>query len=531
MSTNDVRRRLVAGLLSLIFLAVVSPSPPGSCASCEARARSASLLDTEDIVQDQDAVGFHSSGVPTVDKDSGGNCPNTVTFQNQVGTAAVVKLVGPSRPMVDIGDGHSLAVSVPPGAYYVLARYGRSAGEYVYSKSVAFTVTRGATQPSAVKVTLHKPPGNDAGARQEFELLESRGAYGEPCVSRKQVFSGDEESTGEAVFSPDGKLMAIELVSSRGMLLWDTVGNRKRSALGDVSAHNFVFSPDGEQLAAWWQTELPCTDIVVWDVETGRALRDLKVPNVFTTSGGHEYAKEFLESRQFRCGDLAFSPDGRWLASGRAYSPVPNGPRAAVVTLWDVKKGRPTGEFSLDQFMPPNALAFTPDGDRLVSAGSRFFRRSEEDSPVRLWEIEYGGRGTRLSATGRNRVLVSGPRSWGILTPNGRWAGGIDESSRISTWDVATGRISGTLSLSAPKVFELDRLIMSGDGRWVAVKFRGEYLSSLWSVASGQEVLDFQGRYPLAFSLDGHWLALGTEQGLELWEFQQVGQPQGSPGH
>jgi hypothetical protein len=50
--------------------------------------------------------------------------PNTVTFENQSGQDALVKLVGPTRGVVPVANGSRAGIHVDAGVYYILVRYG-----------------------------------------------------------------------------------------------------------------------------------------------------------------------------------------------------------------------------------------------------------------------------------------------------------------------------------------------------------------------------------------------------------------------
>src|SRR5256885_307952 len=85
---------------------------------------------------------------------------STITFINKSGVPALVKLVGPTRHTVEVGDGNSQTVHVAGGEYHLLVRYGR-AGEYRYSKGDPFTVTETQTQYEEISITLHTVAGGN----------------------------------------------------------------------------------------------------------------------------------------------------------------------------------------------------------------------------------------------------------------------------------------------------------------------------------------------------------------------------------
>ena len=87
--------------------------------------------------------------------------PNTITFENQSGEGALVKLIGPVRWNIPVPNGTSRAINVPAGNYYILTRYCDSSNHCSYSKGDPFTVIQTETQYSDITITLHKVPNGN----------------------------------------------------------------------------------------------------------------------------------------------------------------------------------------------------------------------------------------------------------------------------------------------------------------------------------------------------------------------------------
>lgn len=79
---------------------------------------------------------------------------STVTFDNQSGQAARVKLVGPTLGEVDVPVAEKRTLTASPGQYHIKTRYG-AAGDYRYSKGDDFLITETATTRSRITITLH----------------------------------------------------------------------------------------------------------------------------------------------------------------------------------------------------------------------------------------------------------------------------------------------------------------------------------------------------------------------------------------
>ncbi len=155
--------------------------------------------------------------------------------------------------------------------------------------------------------------------------------------------------------------------------------------------HDVAFSPDGRLLASTGYDRL----IKLWDVATGKPLRDLK---------DHSDAVY----------GLAFSPDGRLLASASA---------DRAVKVWDVATGvrlYTLGE-STDWVY---AVAWSPDGRHVAAGGV--------DKSIRVWEVNREG----------GRVVHSvfaheGPVLRLVYSDDGKVLYSASEDRRAKAWDTA----------------------------------------------------------------------------------------------
>ena len=216
--------------------------------------------------------------------------------------------------------------------------------------------------------------------------------------------------------------------------------------------------------------------IRLWDVASGRELRALP-------------ANGWLLS-------VAFSPDGRTLASSTY---------GDVIQLWNVATGEELRNLTGHKDGVTHVV-FSPDGQTLAS--------SSLDNTVKLWDL----------ATGQLLWSMAGPSTFGnamdgvAFSPDGKTvvSGSWDKSIRF--WDTATGRKLRTLVYTAG----IRGVAFSPNGKTLA-SCGSDHTIALWSVASGTVLRSLEGHRDMvnfvAFSPDGRTLAsAGMDKTVRLWD-------------
>lgn len=148
---------------------------------------------------------------------------NTVTFDNQSGEPALVKLVGPTYREIQVPTGTKRSVTAGGGRYHIKVRYGPP-GKYHYAKGEEFTVTETATTRSEITITLHKVVAGNYDSRpiseDEFEEVgpAETPEPGTTLSTAKEVITVDHSASDSASNARDGRV-AVKVVNEGDMEL------------------------------------------------------------------------------------------------------------------------------------------------------------------------------------------------------------------------------------------------------------------------------------------------------------------------
>ncbi|MBD2485304.1 serine/threonine-protein kinase [Planktothrix sp. FACHB-1365] len=313
------------------------------------------------------------------------------------------------------------------------------------------------------------------------------------------TLTGHSDTVYSVAFSPDGRTLASGS-NDTTIKLWDVQSQRQIATLTGHSSYvkSVAFSPDGRTLASGGGHKT----MKLWDVQSQQEIATLTKDLDDDNSLKMESISQFTIGDDSSIASVAFSADGRTLASGSDSSP-PNSDSDNRIKLWDVPSQREIATLTGDSDFV-SSVAFSPDGRTLASASWV--------NKIKLWDVQS----QREIAT----LTGHSDSAWSVaFSADGRTlaSGGADKT--IKLWDVQSQRQIATLTGHSDYVRSV---AFSPDGRTLASGSHDKTIK-LWDVTSQREIATLAGHSDyvrsVAFSPDGRTLASGSSDNtIKLWE-------------
>jgi WD40 repeat protein len=308
---------------------------------------------------------------------------------------------------------------------------------------------------------------------------------------------------GDFIFSPDGKVLAIEEDGYKLSLL-----NMRSGVINEnfgFSSANLAFSPNSELIA-----------ICDGDLEIiGGAQKYSSSIKLFSTQNGSLVKKFEVEEGEIK--EIIFSSKGDLMASQGYYQNL------SALTIWDVESGKPINKLSENQsgIKYPIPLTFSNDGKLLLFA---------DGGKLKLWKYETG-----------EIAIIQDEFYYDHLAFNETWMARKSEYSEdITLTNLKTGTIEKLPKSDPTTIQKLLTLIpeyyrnneedvISPDGKWRIVRTADGKLRFL-DLKSGKGIADLINLGDNWLGAEGNWLVTtpegffdGTAKAWKqlIWRFDQ----------
>ena len=350
-------------------------------------------------------------------------------------------------------------------------------------------------------------------------IFNKRFRFWDLTAKKERELGPTAKEFSQVKFSRDGRMLALS--ENYTVKLWDVATLRELATLKVPNSGAFVsqsdafvsFSEDGKRIATGGFD----TDIIVWEIETGKRLSTLSgrtnmAYNVAFSVDGNELASGGRTRWDLRTGrglrttpgttEKTYgvaSPDGRLFAVMK--------PNSSEVSIVESPSGRqlqtlkPAGDvgtvnrtrFSSDGTML--AVTYGPSDDQRPTTTASFTRGSQ----VKIWDVKTGRELRSLSA---NEVPVEAD-----FTPDGRLIGTIGLLGQLSLWDAQSGSklrdlTSTPLSTFTPPTIKPGQIPTMPNMADIAAMMTN-VIGTMSAGTMGRKVTS------LAFSPDGKTLATG----------------------
>ncbi len=355
----------------------------------------------------------------------------------------------------------------------------------------------------------------------------------------KATVTYGQEGVDAMAFSPDGTVLAVGSASG-GIRLWDAA-RVPVSNVGTLNGHvnqvgDLAFSPDGSMLAS---ADLDST-VGLWNARqntldgfndpAARAAFNPSATELAVTSGPDGKVGVTLYTvpgRRVVTSFVSAVPDAKWVntvafsPNGQVLAVATNDP-AGTVQLWEIARRHVIGTIHTHQVPYVQALAFSPRGSLLATAGF-------SDSVIRLWNPANQTPAGALPGNSGYAGLASAiPGAWSVaFSPDGTELAAADSDSTVRLWHLpAAGApprlLTAPASASGNNASTVQGVAFSPNGAYLAAGY-GDGAAVVWHtscLSCAPQALHSNNKSitSTGFTADGKSLVTASADGtVRLW--------------
>ncbi|HLP94433.1 MAG TPA: caspase family protein [Saprospiraceae bacterium] len=352
---------------------------------------------------------------------------------------------------------------LPDGKSILLINYNYRPTIYDFRTSEALWDMKGYAQP--VQSVSFSPDGKTCLVGSLHDIA----AWDLEKGQNDRRLKGHVGDVRQARYTPDGQHI-VSVGNDYGGLVWDAQSGENlfnASGIGVFPLQTYAgilaISPDGQYFAkghspSWEESSSP---VSLWNVKDG-TLRGM------VGAGGDSLMASIY--------DLAFSPDGKWLAVLDL----------AGLHLWDLAAERWVWRSKPD-FSGFKSVAFSPDGAQLVTGTEAGF--------YQYWNAQTGKLTGEKRTYAEKEEITYGEDLWLagqgysgasdlVFSKDGKWLAAPGPGKTIQVWDVVNWSLVYSLSGHDNVINSLD---FSPDGRWI-ISGSADNTTRIWDLKKGTEV-------------------------------------------